>query len=164
MIMLFSGIFKKPTYELCVAHYYRGKDEHGRVKPFHRAITIVTDGTAQPARGTVFQVAQSNGKLSRLYQLADSDVTLSQIPERYSGRVKIGEVKGAGEMRLVERILRGVPVDHGPELQWMGRNWARDGVRKLATAGFVDQAAIARMNDELARMETEYILTLSARP
>lgn len=162
--MLFSGLFKKPTYELCVAHYYRGKDEHGRVKPFHRAITIVTDGASQPARGTVFQVAQSSGKLGRLYQLSDADVTLSQIPERYSGRVKIGEVKGAGEIRLIEHILTSVPVDQALEEQWTGQNWARDGVRKLATAGFVDRAAIARMNDQLARMETEYILTLSEQP
>lgn len=162
--MIFGNIFKKPTYDLCITHYYRGKDEKGRIKPFHRAITIVTNASTQPVRGTVFQVVQVNGKLNRYHQLSDADVTLSQIPERYSGSIKIGEVKGKSDMRLVERILKGVPVEQGKTSSWMGQRWTRDGVRKLATAGFVDRACLLRLNDDLGRMETEYLLCLALNP
>ena len=97
-------------FELCVSHYYRGKDTNNEPKRFHRAIFVITDTSQDIPYGTVFQVIHGR-PIFEYMTMADTDITLRQM-ERYSGRIKIGEVQ-RGDVDAIEEILR--RVDYGSE-------------------------------------------------
>lgn len=120
--------------EVCVCHYYRGKDVNGIAKGFHRAIFVITDTSCDPPPGQVFQVIHGRPIFEYMTK-PDTDVTLRQM-ERYSGRIKIGDVVKA-DVDKIEETLRSVEVVRDINSGWNCQAWTRDGVNKLIGLGYV---------------------------
>jgi hypothetical protein len=89
---------------------------------------------------------------------ADTDITLRQM-ERYSGKIKIGEVQKS-DLGAIEEILRSVDVVRDINSDWNCQAWTRDGVKKLAERGFVDETVAYRLDGELSRAEADYVAGL----
>lgn len=143
--------------ELCVSHYYRGKDANNEIKPFHRAIFVITDTSKDTPHGTVLQVIHGRPIFEYMTK-ADTDITLRQM-ERYSGKIKIGEVQKS-DLGAIEEILRSVDVVRDINSDWNCQAWTRDGVKKLAERGFVDETVAYRLDGELSRAEADYVAGL----
>lgn len=90
------------------------------------------------------------------------DITLRQM-ERYSGRIKIGEVQ-RGDMDVIEEILRNVEVVRDINSDWSCQAWTREGVRRLAERGFVGESVADHLDGKLARAEADYVAGLEKRP
>jgi hypothetical protein len=147
--------------ELCVTHYYRGKDANNKAKRFHRAIFVITDPASKDTpHGTVFQVIHGRPIFEYMTK-ADTDITLRQM-EKYSGKITIGEVQ-RGDLDVIEEILQGVNVVRDINSDWSCQAWTRDGVRKLVERGFVDKAVGDQLDGELTRAETAFIAELDQR-
>lgn len=155
MISSLTSLFPGEKLELCVASYYRGKDDDGSVKRFHRAIFIITQSVTETGypRGTVFQVI--HGRPLFEYMTKD-EVDIRQRQHGYSGRVKIGEVRKK-DIKKVEKMLSGLEVVRDINSDWGCQAWTREGVRQLTEHGFVSRERQASLDDELARTEKEYV-------
>jgi hypothetical protein len=141
-------------FELCVSHYYRGKDANNETKRFHRAIFVITDTSKDTPHGTVFQVIHGR-PIFQYMTKADTDITLRQM-ERYSGKIKIGEVQ-RGDLDAIEEILRSVEVVRDINSDWNCQAWTREGVRRLVERGFVDEAVADQLEGELSKAEADYV-------
>jgi len=148
-------------FELCVSHYYRGKDTNNEPKRFHRAIFVITDTSQDIPYGTVFQVIHGRPIFEYMTK-TNIDITLRQM-ERYSGRIKIGEVQ-RGDMDVIEEILRNVEVVRDINSDWSCQAWTREGVRRLAERGFVGESVADHLDGKLARAEADYVAGLEKRP
>jgi hypothetical protein len=146
--------------ELCVTHYYRGKDANNKTKPFHRAIFVITDTSKDMPHGTVFQVIHGRPIFEYMTR-SDIDITLRQM-EKYSGRIKIGQVQGR-DLDDIEEILRGVCVIRDLNSDWSCQEWTRDGVRKLVERGFVGESVGDELDGQLAKAEADYMVELDKR-
>ena len=144
-------------FELCVSHYYRGKDANNETKRFHRAIFVITDTSKDTPHGTVFQVIHGR-PIFQYTTKADTDITLRQM-ERYSGKVKIGEVQ-RGDLDAIEGILRSVEVVRDINSDWNCQAWTREGVRRLVERGFVDEAVANQLEGGLSKAEADYVAGL----
>jgi len=91
----------------------------------------------------------------------DTDITLRQM-EKYSGRIKIGQVQRC-DLDTIEEILRGVDVVRDISSDWNCQTWAKDGVRKLVERGFVDTSVGNQLEEELAKAEAEYVAELEIK-
>lgn len=146
--------------ELCVTHYYRGKDANNETKRFHRAIFVITDSSKDTPHGTVFQVIHGRPIFEYMTK-SDTDITLRQM-EKYSGRITIGEVH-RDDLDVIEGILRSVEVIRDINSDWSCQAWTRDGVRRLVERGFVDGAVADELDAELTTAEAAYIAALDER-
>ena len=77
--MIFDAIFKRRACDLCVVHFYRGIDEEGYVRPFHRGIFVVEDPDTSPQRGILYHLALYGGRLWRLKKIDDMRPTIAVI-------------------------------------------------------------------------------------
>jgi len=89
---------------------------------------------------------------------SDIDITLRQM-EKYSGRIKIGEVQIC-DLDTVEEILRSVEVIRDINSDWNCQAWTREGIRKLVEQGFVDQSVADQLNGQFARAEADCVAGL----
>jgi hypothetical protein len=155
---LLSAILKQ-KFDLCITYYYRGRDKKDNsVKRFHRAIFVVTNKSTNLSRGTVYQVI--HGRPIFEYSTSpDVDITLNQN-ERYSGKIKIGEI-GRRDIGRLEEIMRSLEVVRDIDrTDWSCQSWTREGVRRLAEAGFIDEDVPKWLDEELAKGEEAYLASI----
>lgn len=146
-------------FEICVTHYYRGRDKDNVVKRFHRAIFVITDnrpedGGAVNAYGTVYQVIHGR-PIFEYSTTSDVDITLKQA-ERYSGKVFIGKVSKK-DMKKVEQVLRGLEVVRDINSDWCCQEWVREGIKRLAEEGLIDKEVPEWLDDALKDDEGKYL-------
>jgi hypothetical protein len=151
--MLFDSLFKKPSCDLCVVHFYRGIDEEGHVRPFHRGILIVEEPTEHPNRGILYHVSLYGGRWWRYKRVANTDMAMDSD---FAGSIKVGEVRKA-DVKLVDRILEGIDIAADLDYVFGGQEWTKDGVRRLAKSGFVDLDRLGGLYKALERLEVEYL-------
>jgi plasmid stabilization system protein ParE len=154
--------FTKRKFELCVTHYYRGRDQNtDAVKRFHRAIFLITDSSSDPPRGTVFQVIHGR-PVFEYSTSSDIDITLNQ-GERYSGRTKISEVRER-DITAVEDIMRSLEVVQDISREdWDCQSWTMEGVRKLVEGGLVDKDILNWLDEELVKSEIAYVASVEGQ-